>query len=101
MLPNAGFPDFILNSILLKMEGFLKASFYVEAKCKESSRPPTKPFPKSKNLTLSATKVGRFLLLAHWEPSKQWVCHHPVNTPSIMDGVYVGTLIGAASCLAL
>jgi len=32
-------------------------------------------------LTLSATKVGRFLLLAHREPSKQWVCHHPVNTP--------------------
>jgi len=35
----------------------------------------------SKILTLSATKVGRFLLLAHREPSKQWVCHHPVNTP--------------------
>ena len=25
------------------------------------------------SLTLSATKVGRFLLLAHREPSKQWV----------------------------
>jgi len=52
-------------------------------------------------LTLSATKVGRFLLLAHREPSKQWVCHHPVNTPFPQgNGVYVGTLMGAASCLA-
>jgi len=53
------------------------------------------------SLTLSATKVGRFLLLAHREPSKQWVCHHPVNTPFPQgNGVYVGTLMGAASCLA-
>jgi len=49
MLPNAGFPNPILNSLLLRREGFLKASFYVGAKCKENSRPPTKPFPKAKN----------------------------------------------------
>ncbi len=68
---------------------------------KGNLREAAKIYQALSELTLSATKAGRFLLLAHREPSKQWVCHHPVNTPFPQgNGVYVGTLMGAASCLA-
>jgi hypothetical protein len=51
-------------------------------------------------LTLSATKVGRFLLLAHRLRSNGCAITQLARPSLKGNGVYVGTLMGAASCLA-